>query len=215
MIYLIGCGGVGSYLLPALYHSTKEIITLIDGDVVEEKNYERQNLEQHHIRENKASVMARSLQFLPKRFTVIPEYITVENFFPERKSIIFCCVDNHPARRVCLQKADDYQCKVILCANEYESAQAYLYLPEWKDTIRDYRIKYPDVLTDNRFDPTKVGCNEVVESFPQLAIFNNLCAALGLQLFHIVKTKQFKGTTAIGFEGNYNKINIITYGTNR
>ena len=46
MIYLIGCGGVGSYLLPALYHSTKDQLTLIDGDTIEQKNYERQHLEQ-------------------------------------------------------------------------------------------------------------------------------------------------------------------------
>ena len=215
MIYLIGCGGVGSYLLPALYHSTKDYITLFDGDTIEQKNYERQHLEQHHTGENKASVMARSLHFLPKRFEVFPEYITKDNFFPERKSIIFCCVDNHPARKVCLQKADEHECCVILSANEYESVQAYLYLPEWKDTPRDYRIKYPEVMTDTRFDPTQRGCNEVLESFPQLAIFNNLAAALGLQLFHILKTKRFRHTTAIGFEGNYNKINTITYGTHR
>jgi len=220
MIYLIGCGGVGSYLLPALVHATHDTITLCDGDVIESKNYERQNLPLGCSGEKKTQALLNAFYLNTKqetrqRLLSSPEYITGQNFFPPRNSIIFCCVDNHPARKVCLAKADEYSCKVILCANEYESAQAYLYLPEWKNTPRDYRVKYPDVLTDTRFDPTQRGCNEALESFPQLAIFNNLAAALGLQLFHILKTKKFRQSTAIGFEANYNKINTITYGTHR
>lgn len=65
-IFVIGCGGTGSYLIPNLARllSVKQVdgviprLFLCDADIVEEKNLLRQNFVRSDIGKNKASVLA-------------------------------------------------------------------------------------------------------------------------------------------------------------
>jgi molybdopterin/thiamine biosynthesis adenylyltransferase len=71
-IFVVGCGGTGSRLVPALIQFIRSItkehvpsgwlgttnIVLVDGDVVEQKNLIRQNFVQSDVGKNKALVLA-------------------------------------------------------------------------------------------------------------------------------------------------------------
>jgi len=72
-IFVVGCGGTGSRLVPTLVQFIRSItkehvpsgwlgatnIVLIDGDVVEQKNLLRQNFVANDVGKNKASVLAQ------------------------------------------------------------------------------------------------------------------------------------------------------------
>ena len=58
MNYIIGCGGVGSAIIPSFcLLKTPEEITLIDGDILERKNLNRQLFDAHHLGQNKATAL--------------------------------------------------------------------------------------------------------------------------------------------------------------
>jgi molybdopterin/thiamine biosynthesis adenylyltransferase len=180
--YIIGCGGVGSWLVPKLAKlvPTKDII-LMDGDVLEEKNLDRQLFDPHCIGMNKAEALA-------ERYGIphaVPEYFSPGSIEPWAGDILFVCADNHAARRAALHTADALGCKVIVGANEYTDAEAYIYHRDWKDTGNDPRVFYPDILTDRSGDPlAPVGCTgEAAVASPQLVLANDWASGLMLHLF--------------------------------
>jgi tRNA A37 threonylcarbamoyladenosine dehydratase len=71
MNYIIGCGGVGSAIVPSfcLLKSPGDL-TLIDGDTIERKNLNRQMFDAGQIGLNKAQALAGryGCHFLPEWF---------------------------------------------------------------------------------------------------------------------------------------------------
>jgi hypothetical protein len=89
--------------------------------------------------------------------------------------------DNHAARRAVLARADLNQIPAIIGGNEYFDSEAYVYFPEWINTNRDPRVRYPNIRTDNTGNP--LGCTgPAQEASPQLAIANHACASKILML---------------------------------
>lgn len=195
-IYLIGCGGVGSWLAPALALLTKpESIILVDADKLEEKNLNRQLFAKKDIGLSKSEALAvrYGCQFRDEWFTEgLIEF--------EEEDWLIVGVDNHIARRAALYEADRYGLQVILAANETHSAEAYYYHRRWKDSPIDPRIYYPEILTDRSNDPRRavIGCTgEVQVATPQLVTSNLLAAALAGHLFALwhLKAKKFSRKT--------------------
>jgi hypothetical protein len=99
--------------------------------------------------------------------------------------LVFACPDNHVARSRVLDAADQFELTAIICGNEFDSAAAAIYMPDWKDSPLDYRIRYPEILTDKSGSPTETSCTgEALESAPQLALANNTSAVFAMQLMH-------------------------------
>ena len=109
-VYIVGCGGTGSALIKefARYLSSKHYsyvnvvdVTLIDGDIVEKKNLDRQAFIESDINHNKAEAMALAVQeVFGLNFYHYPHYLTryeqLEDLLREEEgSIIIGCVDNH------------------------------------------------------------------------------------------------------------------------
>lgn len=198
-LYIIGAGGTASYMLPALIRSFPNVdvidgIVLIDRDDLEEKNLERQNFEAVGLGKPKVEILAEQLA----AFSAVPIESEVawftESTTVEPGSFIISCTDNHPARRAVLAVCDETESQAVICGNETFSADAYYYHPSFKGTILDPRKRYPEILTDNRDDPTRPSCNDekVVAENPQLAEANNASAELGLKLalFYLVHAGQ-------------------------
>ena len=79
-IYIIGAGGVGSWITPALCMLAKpENITIVDGDKLELKNLSRQLYHDVYIGENKANSLAKQYDCLSD-----PRYFVQGNFATER-----------------------------------------------------------------------------------------------------------------------------------
>lgn len=180
--YIIGCGGVGSWLCPSLCLLVNpDTVTVIDGDKLEEKNLNRQFFSDDFIGENKATALAQLYEC-----DSMPEWYNFGLMEHAATDWLFVCVDNNPARLAALEACDRFGCQAIFAANETTSAEAYLYLPGWKDSKKDPRVMYPELLTNGAGDPqaAAIGCTgKAQKENRQLVSANFLAAGLAQHLF--------------------------------
>lgn len=193
-IYIIGAGGVTSYLLPTLlktlnYQQKTPKVTIFDGDNLEERNLERQlfNVVDAMAKRNKAEALVGMYQtaYPLNQLEAVNEYF-YDGVELEEGSLAFVCVDNHAARKAALFVCDKYFCNAILAANEFTDAQSIWYNHFNAGNILDPRVKYPEILSDESEDPRRPeSCTSeaALEKTPQLPIFNMAAAAYALQLF--------------------------------
>lgn len=186
---IVGVGGGGGWLCALLSKSPGTRVALVDGDVVTKENLSRQLYAERDVGQPKVLGAARMLRESGfHQVSVYPEYLDSSGPLfaclrddPE-PARIFSCPDNHPARVACLALADGrralgYRTVVGIVGNEYESAGADIYYPQWAGTKRDFRVRYPEVLTDSEGDPLRPSCTgEILQSKPQLALYNCLAA---------------------------------------
>lgn len=179
---IIGCGGVGSWLTPAICRlADPQQVILIDGDKLEKKNLDRQLFNETHIGRYKAEALAELYGCRG-----IAKWFAMGDFEIDRDDFLLVGVDNHPARLDALHECDVNGCTAIFGANETYSAEAYLYRREWRGTALDPRVYYPDIAKDHSGDPraASIGCTgEAQQQNRQLAGDNFMAAALMLQLF--------------------------------
>lgn len=182
MHYIIGCGGVGSAIVPSLcLLKSPDNITLVDGDVIEEKNLNRQMFGRSDIGRNKADALAEK-----HGCRSVAEWFSRGKLRHARNDWLICLVDNHRARLETLQVCDEVGCQAVFAANETHSSEAYYYRRAWKGTARDPRVYYPEISTDERGDPRSaaIGCTGVAqERNRQLVSANFMAAALAEHLF--------------------------------
>ena len=182
MHYIIGCGGVGSAIVPSLCLLKRPTeITLVDGDTIEEKNLNRQMFDRNQVGTNKAKALADRFNC---RF--IPEWFARGKIRHQRTDWLICLVDNHPARRETLEVCDEVGCQAIFAANGKHSSEAYYYRRSWQQTDRDPRVYYPEIATDRGGDPraAAIGCTgEAQAQDRQLVSANLMAAALAEHLF--------------------------------
>lgn len=197
-IYIIGCGGVGSWLTPALTLLTNpKQIVLVDADVLEEKNLDRQLFKNEDIGRMKAEALAERYQCRH-----VTEWFCEGMKDYHEEDWIISCVDNHIARRGALAECDRHGCQAIFAANETHSASAFYYQREWKDTSIDPRVYHPEILTDRSNDPRRraIGCvGEAQRDNPQLVTSNSLAASLAGHLFALwhLKASKFSKKTIL------------------
>lgn len=210
-IYCIGAGGVASYLLPVLKRSIKitDEIIIMDGDRLEERNLERQLFRASQIGEYKAQALADMYGCEALNSYLTAQTRLTQTFGAEAEGDwLFVMVDNHKARRLALQLADDEGFRVLVGANEYSDAQAYFYSEGLEATVYDPRVRWPEILTDDSGDPVSCQGEEQV-SAPQLAIVNMLAAAYMMHLFYFYTEKAHKIDVEyhpVMHSSNFNKI---------
>jgi hypothetical protein len=191
--FIIGCGGIGSWLVPLLLRTKpkEDTLVLMDGDIVEERNFDRQLFMPEHLGWNKAEALAATFGLV----NVLPRYLQ-KSTRPEAKheDWIWCCVDNHPARAECLAWVDDLftaraYVTLFLGGNEYEYQEAYVYRPLWKNLeTLDPRLRFPEILTDKSGDAARPSCTGLTQKEnPQLALYNFLVAGSMVHLWRFQK----------------------------
>jgi molybdopterin/thiamine biosynthesis adenylyltransferase len=176
-VIIVGAGGSGSYLLPLLLKQMDRKIVLYDGDSYEERNLDRQLFDKRFVGVNKARALASTYG---DRVIAKEEWFTPATSV-RNNSLIFCCADNHVARKNILERCDRTLSFCAIAANEYQSGQALFYRPEWKGSRLDPRVRFPDILTDTSGDPTSC-TGEAAEASPQLALYNSMSANIALWL---------------------------------
>ena len=149
MFYLIGAGGIGCFLAPALSRMVKDPqeICIVDQDTVEKKNLSRQMYTKEHIGENKALILAMSIA------SQCDQTWFNEGTMIKPNSVLFCCADNIPCRRDTLMVADRTDSVAVIGGNETWSSEAYIYFPKWNGSEYDPRVYYPKLLTVNTGRP--------------------------------------------------------------
>lgn len=186
---ILGCGGSGGWVATLLMKSPERApVVLIDGDTIERRNLERQLFSMRDVRHNKAQALGSRMRVQGMDVEVFPEFLRegcdAWNSLMERDETlrIYCCPDNHPARMACLKLADDRwidgrNTVVAISGNEEFSADASVYLPQWKGTKDDYRMRYPETVTATAGDPLHPPCTgEAVAAQPQRALANAIAA---------------------------------------
>lgn len=184
--YIIGCGGVGSWLVPLLARLNKQIehtLHLFDGDSFEEKNLDRQMFDRNNIGRNKAAVLAGMYGCDHTSSYLSPGWL---NDIDEQDWVIVCA-DNNPARRAALNICDSAGARCIVAANEYTDSEAYFYNPATDmNTGNDPRFKYPLLLSDDSDDPLRAGSGctgPAAAASPQLVIANVSAAVMAADLY--------------------------------
>jgi molybdopterin/thiamine biosynthesis adenylyltransferase len=182
MICVIGCGGVGSQLLPSLVKLVgNEQLCLVDGDKLEEKNLDRQLFTKEMIGKYKAQSLA--VLYGAEHDN---SYFETNQYDFDPSDFLFCLVDNNAARLAALSECDRCGCDCIIAANETTSAEAYYYTPVWRETQLDPRIMYPEMNGEDGQDPRRrqAGCTgKAQEQNRQLVSANFMAAALAQHLF--------------------------------
>lgn len=186
---IVGCGGAGGWVAMLLAKSPDRApLVLVDGDTIEERNLERQLFGPSDIGRNKALALSIKLKRMGLEVEAFKEYLRYgskawDRILGEEGQVrIYCCPDNHPCRMACLQLADmrredGRQTVVAISGNEEFTAQADVYLPGWKGTDEDYRVKYPETVTATDGDPLHPPCTgEAVAVQPQRALANAVAA---------------------------------------
>jgi molybdopterin/thiamine biosynthesis adenylyltransferase len=105
-ILLVGCGGIGSQLLPPLVRylsnrpEPRPLLVLVDGDVFEPANRSRQACSHHDLGLNKAEALARIARDDGLATQAIPEFLDETNVrsIVREGDIVLLAVDNHRAR---------------------------------------------------------------------------------------------------------------------
>jgi hypothetical protein len=187
--YIVGCGGIGAWLAHVLVRQLKSdehSLVLIDGDTVETKNLNRQFFSEADVDTTKVAALAAKLRVLEPSMTIEehPEYLADASELQDGSNL-FVCVDNHPARALCLSLSDEFNVNCYLAGNEYFTAEAMFYLPAWRNTALDPRIYYPEILQDQTNDPRfPDSCTgEAQNAAPQLATANFTAANFVMDLF--------------------------------
>lgn len=177
-IYVIGCGGVGSWLTPSLCMlKGANHVTVIDGDLLEEKNLNRQLYCAGEVGEKKAVALA-----MRTGCAAITDFYHIGTVDHAPEDWLLVAVDNNAARLAALQACDTYQCQAIIGANETTSSEAYIYRGIWRGGELDPRVYYPEINVDKGRDP--IGCTgKAQEERPQLVTANFMAAALMQHLF--------------------------------
>ncbi len=139
-IFLIGCGGTGSWLAPALARLSvvsrdcgRDVrLTFIDGDTVEAGNIPRQNFCNAEIGQNKAIALAtRYSAAWGLEIAAVPQMVKPQHLGISYSTIAFLigCVDNAAARKTlagCLEHNSNQEAHRVWwldCGNSNESGQ--------------------------------------------------------------------------------------------
>lgn len=164
---MVGAGGTGTHLINPLatylssYHKTDEwSLHVIDGDVVEEKNLERQLFDPGTVTQNKAAAV---VQGFPKEHVFAhAEYLGETNMEKHIRDgdIVFICVDNFTVRK----RIEDHVMKlanvvVINGGNEKTDGSVQLMVREKNEPITP-RIGYlhPEVKIAKGVDRAEMTC---------------------------------------------------------
>jgi hypothetical protein len=156
-------------------------VELFDADRLENKNYSRQNFEPKHIktRAYKVDCFGADLRLYKYR-----EMWDRNPVAP--KSILFCCADNHKARKDAIEFC--YERKVegaIVCGNGYRFAEAYVVLPLWKNTPLDIFRTYPEILHGSAERHSCAGDLNMTDPGEQSLAANFMAAAFAFNLYEL------------------------------
>lgn len=202
VVVIVGGGGIGSAVLQDLARFLPDRIPIIvmDGDVVEGKNLQRQMFSRKHLGRNKAECLAELATGAIglERVYYKPEYLKKPEQLHEMTKefatiVLIGAVDNHPARRV-MEKfvasfsgsGEKARVYYVDCANEVNRGEVVAVLATPEGLFGSFRSTFdPSVLTDNSADPTQVSCTHMLDDGNMQVLYTNRKAAIiAVELTH-------------------------------
>lgn len=200
-IIVVGCGGTGSHYIKELgrllygRHAGEKVrLTLVDGDVVEEKNLCRQAFLEQDIGRNKAEVMSEILMEaygISSRYydRYIDSAADLANIAGKDSMVLLAgCVDNHQCRQSMHRFYESREnCIYMDSANEYSAGEVVVGSRiSGIEMYPDRCCYFPDVLEADEKRRSEESCEALNAASPQHLLTNQLAAWVML-----VNTAQF------------------------
>lgn len=205
-VAVIGCGGIGSWLLGPLARFLAADgfageLHLWDGDRVAPENEARQAFGPAALGRPKAQALAEALRAAHPALCIEAhaDYVSPENVrdvFAER-AYVLGCVDNHPARALLDREACRFRDLCLLSAgNEtWDGNVAVVLRRGGRAMTQGLLARHPEVALAVEGDRTRMGCEaRIASGETQLLATNVLAAATLFVLFHRLWTQDGRDT---------------------
>ncbi|HYD93531.1 MAG TPA: ThiF family adenylyltransferase [Candidatus Paceibacterota bacterium] len=184
-IVIVGVGGVGTQLLPALcrFLDNREgnaHIVLLDGDRFEESNATRQDFDRLG---SKAEVTKEALSRRFPRLEIEAKttYVSEDNVFVyfDEEDIVFCCVDNHASRKLLNDRCAELSSATLISGgNEYSDGNVQVYVrKDGVDITPPITYLHPEIADPQDRNPAHLSCEELAQAGAPQLIFANLAVA--------------------------------------
>jgi len=174
-ILCIGAGGIISNIAPTLCRKGIGKITLLDDDLVEASNLNRQRFYPKDIVKNKALALAENLQPECIAATEIRGYAFRLEEAPEHGidlgcDLAICGVDNNPARMIASQFFRCLDIPVIFSAVSADADHGYVFVQEkGGPTISSV---FPDMVNDDRYPcPGAPAIADILQTVGALSVY--------------------------------------------
>jgi adenylyltransferase/sulfurtransferase len=173
-VLCIGAGGINSQIAPTLVRKGIGRITLLDDDIVESSNLNRQRFYIKDVGENKAISLARNLQ---------PECIVATEIraYPARLEemlsrpflacdVVICGVDNNPARVLASRFFGQRSRPVIFAAVSRDADHGYVFVQDKDGPC--IGCMFPDMVNDDRFPcPGTPAIADILQAVGAFAVY--------------------------------------------
>lgn len=174
-VVCIGAGGIMSFIAPTLARKGIGRITLLDPDVVEPSNLNRQRFYRRDIGKNKALALARNLQSECITDTEIIGWpVSLEEAIARECllncHVAICGVDNNPARVAASRLFRAKQIPVIFAAVSRDGDHGYVFVQE--GTGPCIACLFPDIVNDDRYPcPGTPAIADILQAVGSLATY--------------------------------------------
>jgi molybdopterin/thiamine biosynthesis adenylyltransferase len=174
-VVCIGAGGIISHIAPTLCRKGIGKITLLDRDIVEVSNLNRQRFYAKDLGKNKAIALAENLQPECIVATEIRAYAlnledAIERRFDLSCSVAICGVDNNPARVAASRYFRFNGIPVIFCAVSADGDHGYAFVQEEHGAC--IGCLFPDMAGDARYPcPGTPAVAEILQGVGSLVLY--------------------------------------------
>lgn len=174
-VLCIGAGGLVSHIAPTLTRKGIGRITLLDRDIVEPSNLNRQRFYERDVGRNKAIALARNLQRECIAATAIFGYsLTIEAAIADGVDlscdVAVCGVDNNPARVVASRYFRGRGIPVIFAAVSRDGDHGYVFVQDKQGPC--LCCLFPDIDSDDRYPcPGTPAIADILQAVGSLAVY--------------------------------------------
>ena len=171
----IGAGGINSQIAPTLVRKGIGVLTLLDDDIVEASNLNRQRFYESDIGENKAVALARNLQRDCIADTEIRGWPLRFEEAVARKidlscNVAICGVDNNPARVAASRYFRFEGIPVIFTAVSRDGDHGYVFVQERHGPC--IACMFPDMINDDHYPcPGTPAIADILQAVGALVVY--------------------------------------------
>ena len=174
---VVGAGALGNFLGIGLSHAGLGRLCLVDDDIIDTTNLNRQILFYDAVGEPKADILAHRLNQINPEMEVIPIKQRVSESFETllkqiAPDVLIDCVDNLATRALLNHFAIKYKIPLVSGGTDYSAGQVIVYVPG-KSTCLDCRLGVDAALVRER---TSRSC--VYAPNPQVVVTNHVVGGL-------------------------------------
>ena len=174
-VVCIGAGGLISQIAPTLVRKGICAVTILDDDVVEPSNLNRQRFYAKDIGQNKAHALAENL--LPEcvhatMLTAYPLLLedAIDSGIDLRCDVAICGVDNNPARIAASKYFRDLRIPVIFTAVSADADHGYVFVQE--DTGPCFGCLFPDAVDSRTYAcPATPAIADILQAVGALTVY--------------------------------------------